>query len=241
MLDSSNEYHVTEASAATLDDSSQEGATVPSGLIGPNSVIQLQKASIELLGEKQARQVFLNAKLPELFDTLPTSMIDEAVPKQLFETLYQMLPYAMARRVALRAGELTAEYIIANRIPAAVKICLKFLPPSLSAALLLTAIQRNAWTFVGSGRFQYEASPYCLISIADNPLSMPACAWHVAVFQRLFSRLVCSESRVKQLNSCAAIPDKDSFVICYGRKFFAQDCKRTRKNKLRYFCSQCVS
>lgn len=240
MLDYSQDFELPAASVSIAGHCKSK-APVPLGLIGPNSIIQLQNALVELHGEEKARAIFARADLAYLYDRLPTSMIDEAIPKQLFDSLYDSLPYEVARRVALRAGELTADYIIANRIPRPVSYCLKLLPPKLSGVMLLKAIQRNAWTFVGSGRFRYETSPICLVSIAGNPLGMPECAWHVAVFQHLFSRLVCKESKVKHLNSNTSVAGKDSFIICYGKKFFIHDCERVRKHKLRYLCSKCVS
>ncbi len=140
--------------------------------------------------------VFTRAGYPELLDAAPDEMVDEAVPAALFRALWQVLPAESARRVAVEAGRRTADYVIANRIPAAARLALRLAPRALGARLLLRAIERNAWTFAGSGRCETAARPTYAISIADNPLRMPGCVWHRAVFARLFDRLTAPGAAV---------------------------------------------
>jgi divinyl protochlorophyllide a 8-vinyl-reductase len=165
-------------------------------VIGPNAVLQTEAALVEAGGRDLAEQVFAAAGLSHLLIERPGDMIDEAVPKALFAALFAALPRDEALHVAHRAGELTGAYILHNRIPAPVRGLLRILPPRLAAPLLLTAIGKHAWTFAGSGVCTVKAGKPARIEIADNPLAMPECAWHVGVFEVLFGSLVSPHARV---------------------------------------------
>lgn len=215
-------------------------ATARLGVIGPNSVIQLGNACRELLGGNNTDHFFTMAGYADLLHHSPTRMIDEAIPRDLFKYLYQAYPHRQARRIALRAGELTAEYIIANRIPGMIIKLLQVLPPAISGPMLLKAIKKNAWTFTGSGTFEYQLSPVNSIRITNNPLHMPDCAWHIAVLQNLFTNLVCRESKVRYLQPRNNQP-VDDFLISYGLSFSAADCCRDRRAKVRQLCLYCTA
>jgi divinyl protochlorophyllide a 8-vinyl-reductase len=111
--------------------------------------------------------------------------------------------------IEARAGERTAEYLLAHRIPALVQRLLRALPSALAAALLSRAIARNAWTFCGSGAFGFRSWPRPQFEIADNPLvrgetsTTPLCIWHQSVFLTLFSRL-CGEGWEVRETQCGA-------------------------------------
>lgn len=139
--------------------------------------------------------------------TVPSGhdMIPEAEAARLHRLIRARLPDAPA--ILTAAGQGTADYILAHRIPKPAQAVLKLLPTGLAARALSQAIARNAWTFAGSGAFQ-AASPW-RFEIAGNPLiagersATCLCHWHAAVFQRLFRALVypgatCSET------ACAA-------------------------------------
>jgi divinyl protochlorophyllide a 8-vinyl-reductase len=128
------------------------------------------------------------------------------VPARLFATLWACWPRPAASMVAREAGRRTADYVIAHRIPRLAQLLLSVAPRRLAARLLLQAIHRNAWTFAGSGHCAVtDCAPY-LISITDNPLIMPDCTWHVAVFERLFDRLVARGTQVRQ-TACSCYGD----------------------------------
>ena len=55
--------------------------------------------------------------------------------------------------IAEEAGARTADYIIANRIPAPVVRLLRLLPAFIAAPVLMAAIRKHAWTFAGAGVF----------------------------------------------------------------------------------------
>ena len=128
-------------------------------------------------------------------------MIDEAIPTRLFEALWRELPADQAARIAHDAGKRTGEYVLANRIPGFAKSILRALPPALATPMLLKAINRNAWTFAGSGVFNLVSIKPAIVTIAHNPLAMPGCVWHVGVFERLFRALV-SETTIVRHTDC---------------------------------------
>jgi len=169
------------------------------GLVGPNAVTQLQCVLDTRFTPTTTREVFAGAGFARLVDDPPEDMIDAAVPAALFSALWQRFP-SMAPEIAWQAGLRTGEYILANRIPAPVRWLLKALPASAASPLLLGAIQRHAWTFAGEGTCEIRkarAGKPAEISIRNNPLAMPECAWHRGVFTALFRSLVCPGARIE--------------------------------------------
>lgn len=180
------------------------GATMaPAGVVGPNAVIQVGGALIDALGIDRARSVFAEAGIPRLLDHPPERMIDQAIAASLLTGLWQTLPSTTACAIAAEAGRRTADYVITHRIPRVARWLLAAAPPRLAAPLLLTAIRRNAWTFAGSGDCTVHRSPHMSIEISDNPLAMPGCVWHRAVFERLFHRLVAHDTGVRHTACCS--------------------------------------
>lgn len=168
------------------------------GQIGPNSVIQLGETVTRRLGRDAAHALYTSVGVPQLLDSPPTAMIDEAVPAALFEALWELFPNRAAA-LAQEAGRRTADYIITWRIPRIAQLVLRLCPRALAARLLLRAIHKNAWTFAGSGHCDIQLGFTHLISIRDNPLRMPDCAWHCGVLAQLFIRLVAPGTRVRHL------------------------------------------
>lgn len=178
------------------------GGQISRGQIGPNSAIQLGLAMRELCGADAAQRLFEMAHCQDLLSTPPTSMIDEAIPARLFTTLWVFWPHADAMKIAREAGRRTADYVIAHRIPRLAQVLLRMAPRPVAVGLLLRAIQRNAWTFVGSGTCSVMAGAPSVITIRNNPLLMPDCAWHEAVFQRLFECLIARGTGVQHTACC---------------------------------------
>ena len=179
------------------------------GLIGPNAILQYLPVLDDTFG-KDARQALL-AKAH--VDRIPdgTVMIPEGDAVRLQQQIRLRAP-VLAPDLAAQAGEATADYILANRIPKPVQTVLRLLPRRVAAQLLSRAIAAHAWTFVGSGEFTVK-SPW-VFEIRSNPMvhgeesETPLCHWHAAVFQRLYRalidpRLICEET------SCAAQPGSD--------------------------------
>ena len=174
----------------------------PGACVGPNAVIQLAHALRDMHGTDAARQVFECAGFAELLDQPPTQMINEHIPAALFAALWRNLPDESATRIAKDAGRRTADYILANRIPRAVQIILRRLPAQIAAPILLAAINKNAWTFVGSGTCHTRPGQPAVIEVANNPLAMPDCVWHQSVFERLFRELVSPATVVRHSMCC---------------------------------------
>ncbi len=170
--------------------------------IGPNAVIQLGHALRAAYPESVARSVFEAAGHGVLLDHPPTEMIDERVAIDLFRALVAQRSPDDVGTVLTEAGRLTADYIIAHRIPVPVRRLLKILPAPLSGPLLLSAIRRHAWTFAGHGTVSVGAGRPFRIEIADNPLAIGTCAWHRGVFKRMFSVLVMPGAQVRHTVCC---------------------------------------
>jgi divinyl protochlorophyllide a 8-vinyl-reductase len=171
------------------------------GRIGPNAVIQLGHALIAIAGERRASEVFREAGHLPLLAAPPEEMVDERLPAALFAALWRALPDEIAARVADDAGRRTADYVMGNRIPRPAQLVLCHLPGRLGARMLLDAVRRNAWTFAGSGVCAVPV-PGRVIEISGNPLVMPGCVWHRAVFTRLFRAMVSPHARVRHAACC---------------------------------------
>lgn len=169
----------------------------PPAVIGPNAVIQLGEALRDRLGGAAALRVFKASGCEHLLDCPPAVMIDERIPARLFQQLWRELPAATASSVACDAGARTGRYILENRIPRPAHIALRMLPRSVASRLLLSAIEKNAWTFAGSGTCRTATGMPATIEIARNPLRMPGGVWHQAVFAQLFVSLVSSNADVQ--------------------------------------------
>lgn len=163
-------------------------------LIGPNAVLQMLNALMAL--EKQLKEPGLTSILAHkagvqdyLFNP-PDSMapLDDAV--RLFAAVEKALPIDMVEALFQKAGRLTGDYIIANRIPGFAKALFKILPGFISARILARAIEAHAWTFVGDGDMKvWASSPICFV-LSDCSLKSPGDLWHTAVFDCLYQRLI---------------------------------------------------
>jgi divinyl protochlorophyllide a 8-vinyl-reductase len=178
--------------------------------IGPNAIIQTAAAISSLAGSAASREIFGRADLESYLDHPPQQMVDERQVARLHSALKTHFDSATADLIALEAGSRTAEYLLAHRIPPAIRLLLKTLPAFLAARFLISAIGRNAWTFVGSGSLSVEWGHPIVLVIRDNPLcrelqsDSPACGYYAATFERLFRELVHPATRVTE-TQCAAM------------------------------------
>jgi divinyl protochlorophyllide a 8-vinyl-reductase len=180
-------------------------------LIGPNALIQTAAALHELEGESAAAAVLDAAGEPQVREHPPEDMVDERRFAALVATLVHDLGEARAERVLVRSGSLTADYLIANRIPQPFQWLVRRLPRDLGLRLLLGAIASHAWTFAGSGRFRYELHGEGVVELAieDCPAcrglvtEQPVCGFYAGTFERLFRRLVDDRLRVRE-SGCQA-------------------------------------
>lgn len=182
-------------------------APARAGLIGPNAILRVAEVLPARVGESTTRALFEQAGLLRHLLLPPQDMVPEAEVRALHGVLRQRLGDPLAREVAREAGRRTAAYLLAHRIPRAVQGLLKRLPAPLAARVLLRAITRNAWTFVGSGTFsalpirrgrpvrlQIEHNPLCRGVASDAP----ACDFYAATFETLFRALVHPRSQVQE-------------------------------------------
>jgi divinyl protochlorophyllide a 8-vinyl-reductase len=197
------------------------------GQIGPNSVTRVAEALTVFFGPGVAASVFRAAGLTAWWLTPPTRMVDESQVQALYQTLHRLLGAAQAEQVTREAGERTAAYLLAHRIPRPFQRLLRLLPARAAAALLLTAIARHAWTFTGSGAFDHRGSGWAgparvVLSIRHNPLCVglstdhPVCSFHAAVFEHLFAVLVHPASRVRELTCEATGADACRFEVTWS-------------------------
>ncbi|MFN3992203.1 MAG: bacteriochlorophyll 4-vinyl reductase [Tabrizicola flagellatus] len=175
------------------------------GRIGPNAILQL----VDVL-ERRGEGALLSAVLAEARVPRPprgAGMLPEADCAAVHQALRRLS--ACAGQLLEEAGSATGDYILAHRIPKLAQRALRLMPGALAAAVLTQAIARHAWTFAGTGVFRVEAARPLVLSVARNPLvagwraESPQCIWHVAVFRRLYGRLVWPGVEVRETACCA--------------------------------------
>lgn len=164
-------------------------------LIGPNAILQALPVMERVLGTEESAKVLREARIC----ALPTgeTMIPEIDAMRLHHALSMRDPFD-AIEIAREAGVGTADYIIANRIPRAAVRLLRWLPAKLAAPLLMKAIAKHAWTFIGSGHFAPKGGWHFTIdrTHADD-LMMPTDSlfeWYAAVFSRLYQEMVHADA-----------------------------------------------
>ncbi|MFA8443506.1 bacteriochlorophyll 4-vinyl reductase [Yoonia sp.] len=187
------------------------------GLIGPNAILQLLPVLERAGGIDFRDQVMAAAGVFEAPGD--DAMMPEAPAARMHQALRAIEP-DMAPSLAWAAGERTAQYIMAHRIPKAAQVVLKLLPAALAGPILSKAIAQHAWTFAGSGTFRL-AGPLTF-EIADNPIvrgevsEEPLCHWHRAVFETLFRTLVDPRLRCEEQSCCAMGAPACRFVLKRG-------------------------
>jgi divinyl protochlorophyllide a 8-vinyl-reductase len=200
--------------------------------IGPNAIIRLQEALRASVGSERVREIFERAGQGRHIAAPPAEMVDETDVTSLYTLLPSQLGSLLAAEVAGRAGVLTGNYLLAHRIPRLVQRLLLGLPAPLAARVLIAAIQRHAWTFVGSGHFDVSAVPSAvtragsvpdsigvkgaarrarlLLRVGNCPIcrgsaqSSPGCSYYSATFERIFVKLVHPRAQVHE-TSCQAL------------------------------------
>lgn len=193
------------------------GRRKPGALIGPNAVLKAVEVMKERLGPSETAAILADAQI----DRLPSGahMIPEIEALRLHRWLALHDPLG-AFVIAEEAGARTADYIIAHRIPRAAGWLLRRLPPGLAAPLLMAAIRKHAWTFVGAGAFKPEGAWRFTIDRtgADDSLPVPGSLfhWYAAVFTRLYRQLVAADCRCRVLETDAEHRPVRVFAIVRG-------------------------
>jgi divinyl protochlorophyllide a 8-vinyl-reductase len=181
--------------------------------IGPNAITRVAEVLALRQGWGRTRIVFEHAGLLHHLLQPPQKMVDVADVRALHDSLRAELGEAACHELTREAGLRTANYLLENRIPKPLQAVLRHLPARLAAAVLLSAIRRHAWTFVGGGEFRagvnWGAGAAVWLTLRDSPLCLdlhvqaPACDFHAATFQGLFAALVHKGSVVREV-ACQA-------------------------------------
>ncbi|MCX8132585.1 MAG: bacteriochlorophyll 4-vinyl reductase [Roseococcus sp.] len=179
---------------ATLREAGSLPAEEPVGRIGPNAVLQLSDVLLEQDGAEARRRIFQAAGLLRHLASPPSTMVEEREVARLFGALEQELGRPAALERIRRAGQRTAEYLLAHRIPPLARMLLPNLPASFAAVLLTRSIQRHGWTFLGSGSLAVvRGQPLGIrIRLADALARHAALAseYYRSAFEELFRALV---------------------------------------------------
>jgi divinyl protochlorophyllide a 8-vinyl-reductase len=195
---------------AVLTHAGSGPAASVAGRIGPNAIIRAAEALRAQVGEGRTAEVFRAAGLGGYLLEPPVEMVDEREVTQLYRVLRAELGASPAREISLAAGARTGDYLLAHRIPPLAQRLLRVLPPALASRALLAAIARNAWTFAGSGAFEFRAGNPSRMSLTGCPLCRganavaPLCDYYAATFERLFRKLVSSRATVREAECQAA-------------------------------------
>ncbi len=200
--------------------------------IGPNAITRVAEALRSQRGEAATQQLFAVAGLSHHLDRPPERMVAEADVIALHAALRQLPGW---RLIARDAGQRTAGYLLAHRIPRPVRLLLRLLPARLAAQLLAGAIARHAWTFAGSGRFAVHAG---------TPLESVRRSWKRLTDSRLlFERLIHAagdstggdQTLVLEIEGCplargaeAAAPVCDCYAATFEGVFRALAHRRAR-------------
>lgn len=171
-------------------------------LVGPNAILQTAEALLQLHGEGMRARILAGAGLPR-HGADPEGLVDAGLVRRLNNAVAESFPPDAAASVMRRAGELTGDYILANRIPKAAMAVLGRLASPVSANLLLKAIARHSWTFAGNAPVQVRHGwRRAEIGIEGNPIAYGPCVWHEAVFERLLYPLAGKRLEVRETACC---------------------------------------
>ena len=191
------------------------GSVSGTARIGPNAIWQIVPALDRQIGV-EARQRLMQSVAVDV-PPPDSGMVPEGDVIRLHRAVTEALP-DLVPDVMREAGLATADYILANRIPTTAQLAIRALPAALGSRVLAGAIAKHSWTFAGSGTFRIEGHRPLEVSIAHNPLATGpegacGCHWHMAVFERLFARLVWRKVKVSETNCCATGAPACRFVI----------------------------
>jgi divinyl protochlorophyllide a 8-vinyl-reductase len=191
-----------------------QGRRRAQALIGPNAVLKAVEVMEERLGHAETQAILADAQITRL----PSGehMIPEVEALRLHRWLALHDPMG-AFVIAEEAGLRTADYIMANRIPRAVCWLLKRLPAALAAPMLMAAIRKHAWTFVGAGDFASDGAWAFTIDRSRAGDSVPPpdslFHWYAAVFTRLYRALVAPGSACRMLEAEAGHIPRRAYAI----------------------------
>ena len=185
--------------------------------IGPNALIQTVRALQEICGLVQATAILEQGQQAHLIDYTPTEMVPEADFNALVLLLTAHLGVEQATHVLRVSGQYTARYLLQHRIPRPFQRLLKVLPRRLALALLLFAISKNAWTFVGSGTFTYRVGKETRLTVASGIHSKGAvCGFYGGTFATLIQQIIDVEAQVQATRCQVGEDSRCEYVVLFG-------------------------
>jgi len=183
--------------------------------IGPNAITRVAEAGAARLGADAIAAIFAEAGLSHRLAAPPERMVPEAEVTRLHAALRARAGEAEAREVGRAAGRLTADYLLAHRVPTPMQWLLRRLPARLAARVLLGAVARHSWTFAGGAEFRVApgnptrvALRGCAICKGGARSEGMVCDFYGAALERLFRELVHPNARAEQ-TLCAARGDAE--------------------------------
>ncbi|WP_196795247.1 bacteriochlorophyll 4-vinyl reductase [Porphyrobacter sp. AAP82] len=183
-------------------------------MIGPNAVLKALEVMEERLGHAETAAILADAQIARL--PSGAHMIPEIEALRLHRRLALHDPIG-AWGIAEEAGARTADYIIAHRIPRAAGWLLRRLPARLAAPLLMAAIRKHAWTFIGGGAFTPADAWHFAIdrAAAGDRLPPPESLfhWYAAVFTRLYRVLVAPDCICRMIEPDVPCDTARSYAI----------------------------
>lgn len=189
--------------------------------VGPNAILQLTDPVDRMLGQGVMAQLLDLCQVP-----LPegSAMVPQDDVGRVHHTLWQVFP-DQAQDLSVLAGQGTARYIQAHRIPKLARAALRLMPRGQGEKMLARAIEKHAWTFCGSGVLSVARRDGALhFVIHDNPLADRSahpphpCHWHSAVFAELFSGVLGGDYHCEEVSCCGCGSTLCRFVLRRGKK-----------------------
>jgi divinyl protochlorophyllide a 8-vinyl-reductase len=190
--------------------------------IGPNALIQTVTALREARGAPAADAFLKGVGRGDLVTAPPTTMVEESEFIALINALRAAYGVEETGTILARSGELTAAYLLANRIPGPAHMLLPLLPRGLALQILLKAVGAHAWTFAGSGRFSFKVGADCTrLRLADCAecrgmvAREPLCRYYEHCFQSLLRPLIDRRLVVRETSCAASGADSCVFEVTW--------------------------
>lgn len=187
--------------------------------IGPNAIIRTVQALREVYVPAEVAAILERSGRPDLIETLPEAMIAEAEFNSLVQALRSQLGPAQSERILRRSGQLTAVYLLHHRIPRPIQALLKVLPRRAGLKILLSAISKHAWTFVGSGEFRFTVGRASFFTITNCvecrgiEAEAPMCSFYTGAFEHLLRTLIAPRATVQETECEACGANRCLFQI----------------------------
>jgi divinyl protochlorophyllide a 8-vinyl-reductase len=177
-----------------------------SARIGPNAIIQPVATLRDRYGKAEADAILERGGQAHLCTQLPEHMVEEGEFHTLARALLAELGPEPTHSLLYEAGERTARYLLQHRIPRPFQALVVRMPRMLGLRLLMWAIGKHAWTFVGSGQFRFvvqQQQPTIHLNVSYP--SVPAVAsFYGGTFAQLIQVLIDPQATVQTSASDAA-------------------------------------